>query len=497
MTLRTRLLLALVALTAIGLAVASMVTYRELDSFLTKRVDQQLTAARSPQLFFSEVALGGHDNGPGALLPPGTWAQVRTNDGSIVATNTGSLPNQSGPHLPKQITTTKPFTVSAPHFRVLVGPVQRFRVQSPGTFPQFVNGRLIVAIPLHDVDDTLHRLLAIELIVAIGVLIALAGLAWWVVRLGLRPLERMGETAGAIAGGDLSRRVEPADEKTEVGRLGLALNSMLGQIETAFAERTASETRLRRFVADASHELRTPLTSIRGYAELFRRGANTRPDDLAKTMRRIEEAAARMGVLVDDLLLLARLDQGRPLEQGPVDLTRLVAAAVDDLRATSPDRPVTYEATGPVVVNGDEFRLRQVLANLLENARTHTPPSTPVEVRVTQAGNDAIVEVRDHGPGMSEEDAARAFERFWRSDPSRTRTSGGAGLGLAIVAAITEAHGGHAEVETKPGEGATFRVFIPLTGPPPATDPPFAAEAPARVQDPDFGLLPEVQPESS
>ena len=183
---------------------------------------------------------------------------------------------------------------------------------------------MIVAIPMRDVDDTLHQLLLVELFVAAGVLTALAGLAWWVVRIGLRPLEQMGETAGAIAAGDLSRRVEVADERTEVGRLGIALNTMLGQIEGAFAERTASEARLRRFVADASHELRTPLTSIRGYAELFRRGANTRPDDLAKTMRRIEEAAARMGVLVEDLLLLARLDQGRPLEHQPVDLTRLV-----------------------------------------------------------------------------------------------------------------------------------------------------------------------------
>ena len=196
-----------------------------------------------------------------------------------------------------------------------------------------------------DVDQTLHHLFLVEILVAGGVLLALALLAWWVVRLELRPLEQMGETAGAIAAGDLSRRVEPADDRTEVGRLGLALNSMLGQIEVAFAERTASEARLRRFVADASHELRTPLTSIRGYAELFRRGASTRPDDLAKTMLRIEEAAARMGVLVEDLLLLARLDQGRPLEREQVDLTALVGAAVDDLRATSPDRPSSTSRT--------------------------------------------------------------------------------------------------------------------------------------------------------
>ena len=495
MTLRTRLLFALVGLTAIGLGVASTVTYRELDTFLTNRVDQQLTSAdRSPQLFFSRFAFGGQENGPGALLPPGTWAQLRAADGSVVATNPGALPDQAAPKLGKTLKVATPFTVSGPHFRVLFGRTQyQFTVQSPNSLPQAVTARLIVAIPLHDVDDTLHRLLLIKLVVAIAALAALAGLAWWVVRLGLRPLERMGETAGAIAAGDLSQRVEPADDKTEVGRLGLALNSMLGQIETAFAERAASETRLRRFVADASHELRTPLTSIRGYAELFRRGASTRPDDLAKTMRRIEEAAARMGVLVDDLLLLARLDQGRPLEHGPVDLTRLVAAAVDDLRATSPERPVFYTADGTIVVNGDEHRLRQVLANLLENARAHTPPSTPVEVRVSQAGENAIVEVRDHGPGMSADDAGRAFERFWRSDPSRTRSSGGAGLGLAIVAAIVEAHGGHAELQTAPGAGAAFRVYIPLTGPP-STDGTAATEADA---EPEFELLPEVQPENN
>jgi len=357
-------------------------------------------------------------------------------------------------------------------------------------FGDVTPGTLIVAIPMRDVDDTLHHLLFIELLVAGAVVVALALLSWWVVRLGLRPLEQMGETAGAIAAGDLSRRVEPADEYTEVGRLGLALNSMLGQIEEAFDERRASEARLRRFVADASHELRTPLTSIRGYAELFRRGANTRPDDLAKTMQRIEEAAARMGVLVEDLLLLARLDQGRPLEYESVDLSRVAGAAVDDLRVTSPDRTVLYESNGAVVVNGDAHRLRQVLANLLENARTHTPPATPIEVRVGYAGDDAVIEVRDEGPGMSEDEAAHAFERFWRADPSRTREKGGAGLGLAIVSAITEAHGGTAEVDTAPGEGATFRIRIPRDRPAPPEP------VPELEVDMEYERLPEVQAEA-
>src|SRR5579862_690606 len=300
----------------------------------------------------------------------------------------------------------------------------------------------------------------------------------------------MGETAGAIAAGDLSRRVEPADDYTEVGRLGLALNSMLGQIEEAFDERKASEARLRRFVADASHELRTPLTSIRGYAELFRRGANTRPHDLAKAMQRIEEAAARMGVLVEDLLLLARLDQGRPLEYESVDLTRVAGAAVDDLRVTSPDRTVRYQSNGAVMVNGDAHRLRQVLANLLENARTHTPPATPIDVSVGYAGDDAVIEVRDEGPGMSADEAAHAFDRFWRADPSRARESGGAGLGLAIVSAITEAHGGTAEVRTAPGAGATFTIRIPRDRPaPPEPEPEPAVEL-------EYEQLPEVQAEA-
>ena len=204
-------------------------------------------------------------------------------------------------------------------------------------------------------------------------------------------------------------------------------------------------------------------------------------------MRRIEEAAARMGVLVEDLLLLARLDQGRPLEREQFDVSRLAAAAVDDLRAAAPERPVTFETTGPVVVTGDEYRIRQVVANLLENARAHTPPDTPVEVRVGEAGDNAVIEVADQGPGMSSEDAARAFERFYRADPSRARDSGGAGLGLAIVAAIIEAHGGRAEVQTAPGEGATFRIWIPKAG---APEPP-----PEPAPEPELESLPEVQAE--
>ncbi|HEX5949678.1 MAG TPA: ATP-binding protein, partial [Actinomycetota bacterium] len=297
------------------------------------------------------------------------------------------------------------------------------------------------------------------------VLAVLGALAGWLVRLGLRPLERMGETVGAIAGGDLSRRVEPADPRTEVGRLGIALNAMLERIERAFAERQASEERLRRFVADASHELRTPLTSVQGYAELFRRGAADDPEALRTAMRRIEEEGSRMGDLVDELALLARLDQGRQLEREPVDLAALARAAVDGAQAADPDRPIDLDADGPVTVLGDEGRLRQVADNLLANARVHTPADTPVRVRVRVEGDDAVLEVEDDGPGIIPEDAERVFERFYRAESSRSREFGGAGLGLSIVAAVAAAHDGSARFEPAPSGGARFVVRIPRSGP--------------------------------
>ncbi len=241
---------------------------------------------------------------------------------------------------------------------------------------------------------------------------------------------------------------------------------MLTRIEESFAERRETERRLRQFVADASHELQTPLTSVRGYAELFRRGAAQRPDDLATAMGRIEAEATRMGVLVDDLLLLARLDQGRPMDAAPVDLTALVGDLVADARAVEPDRPIALEAGAPVTVHGDDLRLRQVVGNLLSNARAHTPPGTPVTVRTLVRNGEAVVEVADRGPGLPSEHAARVFERFFRADPSRARASGGSGLGLSIVSSIAEAHGGRAEVESAPGEGALFRVVLPLEGTP-------------------------------
>jgi two-component system OmpR family sensor kinase len=311
------------------------------------------------------------------------------------------------------------------------------------------------------VEATLSRLRLIEGIVAGAVVLGLGCLSWWLVRRGLRPLERIGETAGAIAAGDLSRRVEPATERTEIGRLGLSLNAMLAQIEAAFDERRASEQRLRRFVADASHELRTPLTSIRGYAELFRRGAGSRPEDLAKSMQRIEAEASRMGVLVDDLLLLARLDQGRPLEQQPVDLSKVVSQAVESARVIEPDRPIDLSLNGTASLIGDEGRLRQVVDNLVDNCRVHTPPGTPVRVKLSTDGDHVVLSVADEGSGLAPEVAGRVFERFYRGDPARSRETGGAGLGLSIVSAIVEAHGGTVTASSSDGTGATFEVRLP------------------------------------
>jgi two-component system OmpR family sensor kinase len=271
----------------------------------------------------------------------------------------------------------------------------------------------------------------------------------------------MATTAGAIAAGDLSQRVTDVDPRTEVGKLGAALNTMLSEIEQAFAARTASEERLRRFLADASHELRTPLTSIQGYAELFDRGSRDRPEDLATSMRHIREDANRMSVLVEDLLLLARLDRQRPLARDQVDLAEIAAAAVDAARVAAPERTISLDSPVAASVTGDADRLRQVVDNLLGNAIRHTPPGTPIEVRLHAEPSSVGVEVTDHGPGIPAEEREAIFEPFHRADPSRARSSGGVGLGLAIVSAIARAHGGRVGVVSNGVGGATFWVQIP------------------------------------
>jgi two-component system OmpR family sensor kinase len=328
------------------------------------------------------------------------------------------------------------------------------------------DGRVaFAALSLRGAAETLGQLLRIEVVAALLVLAGVAFAAFIIVRLGLRPLTRIEHTAGAIAEGELGRRVSPVDSRTEVGRLGLALNAMLDRIETAFLARETSEARLRRFVADASHELRTPLAGIRGYAELYRRGARERPSDLERVMRGIETEAERMGRLVDELLFLARLDNGQQLVQEPVELTQLALEAVDRARVVEPARQVSLKAERPVWVIGDEGRLRQALDNLLSNVRVHTP--TPAQVRVTvhAQGGMAVLEVADAGPGMSAEQREHAFERFYRGEASRSRDRGGSGLGLSIVSAIVAAHGGQTSIESTDGGGTRVRLELPTAAP--------------------------------
>jgi two-component system OmpR family sensor kinase len=320
---------------------------------------------------------------------------------------------------------------------------------------------VVVGVSLDDMESTLGRIRRIQLLATAAVLLALGAVSWWMLRLGVHPLAAMATTADAIAGGDLSHRVEHSDDRTEAGRLGSALNSMLARIEEAFRQREASEAKVRQFAADASHELRTPLTSIQGYAELWRAGGLRNKKELGEAMRRMEQEAQRMAALVEDLLLLARLDQHRPVERGPVQFDEIAADAVRDAKAVEPDRPVALVADS-VLVDGDESQLRQVVANLLANVRVHTPAGTPVRVSVHAVDGVGRLSVADEGPGMEPEVAAKVFERFYRADPSRARAAGGAGLGLSIVAAVAEAHGGRAAVESEVGRGSRFTVDLPL-----------------------------------
>jgi two-component system OmpR family sensor kinase len=552
----TRLVAGTLLLVTLALLITGLVGTRLLAGYLVDRIDDQLIAAarmthgagvrslpiegitRREWLLRLQQPQPGQPGRQGRQRPPGHpvesgprqrmlgpfYAAVLDDTGQIMQFVTPSIGDGGEPELPSLTRSEaatragKPFTAesAAPG-----GSPWRVIVQPMGA------GSFVFALSLRDAESTVARLTFIYFAVGVCVLGALGVAGYGLVRASLRPLTEIEATAEAIAAGDLSRRVPRRDPRTELGRLARSLNGMLSQIERAFrareesaaaairAEETArkseeaarrSEERMRRFVADASHELRTPLTSIRGFAELYRQEGGNDPAEAARLLRRIEDAGARMGLLVDDLLLLARLDQQRPLEAAPVDLLALAADAVLDARALAADRTIELDRNdgkdGPIMVCGDEVRLRQVLGNLMTNALTHTPAGTPVRVGLGSATHDGrrhtVLEVVDEGPGMAEADAQRVFERFYRVDPSRHRpggdrrhgngqdggraratggrpdggdrpgfggrdgkAQGGAGLGLSIVAAIARAHGGAIELDTAPGAGATFRLLLP------------------------------------
>ncbi len=458
-SLRTRLAVGVLLLTALGLALAATAGTVLLRDYLVSQVDHQL--ARSGR--FTDGALPpGSAPGSGRTLPSPYVVTLLSSSGEVVGQVRGSeaattpAPDVAGLTVADvRGTGGQPFDVGGVgdagyHYRAVAVPLLDG------------SGSVVVAISTESIDATVQQATLAAL--AVGALtLGLVGLlSGVVIRLGLRPLEEVERTAERIAAGDLSQRVPDMPAGTEIGRLAASLNGMLGQIESAFDERRASEDRLRRFVADASHELRTPLTSIRGYAELSRTGAISDEQERRAAVARIEAEAVRMGVLVDDLLLLARLDQQRPLERRPVDLVEVVDAAADALRVAAPGRVVTVTAPERLVVTGDAARLRQVVDNLLTNARVHTTEGSPVDVVVTGDAVGAALTVRDRGPGMAADDLAHATERFYRGDPSRTRQrGGGSGLGLSIVAAIVAAHGGRLEVRSSPADGTSVTVRLP------------------------------------
>ena len=464
MTLRLRLVIGLLVLLTVGLASFGYATYALYRHSEYQRLDAQIRTSEpivdsqlDQQAGFGAPGgpgFGPGGRGPGGPLPSGpplgTYAQLRSATGAILATiaTTSATPKLPGSY-PLPGPGGRLFTVGSTsgsgHFRCFV-------VKSG-------DGTTLIAVPTTEVTKSLHKLVLIEAGAAAVLLVVLSAGSWLILRRGLRPLERMAGTARNISAGDLSQRVSETGP-TEVGELGLALNTMLDDIEVAFKEREATEQRLRQFLTDASHELRTPLTSIQGFAELFRVSGENARVDLPTILRRIEDESGRMRVLVEDLLLLARLDQTREPERSPVDLAVLAADACSDAVAHAADRPVTLDAPEPVVVSGDEAHLRQAIANLVTNAVRHTPHGTAIDVSAHLEEGGAVVSVRDHGAGLDPEALVHVFDRFWQADAARAVT--GAGLGLSIVAGIAAEHGGTVDAANADGGGALFTLRLPL-----------------------------------
>jgi signal transduction histidine kinase len=462
-SLRTRVM----AIAAILVALTSLLTgflgTALLRSYLYSRADAQLShfaAVASHVLGRSPAPV--RPDGPQQALPAQFLVEVVTADGQVQHAETPL--GDAGPRLPAAQLRDEgsPFTVPAAG-----APAHSWRVLAE---PLSGGRHAVIAFSLDDLNNTVTRLEIADALAGVVAIAALAGIGLPLVRASLAPLSRIEVTAAAIASGDLSQRIDHPSGGTEVGRLAGALDTMIGRIEVAYRARAEgearalrSEDRMRQFVADASHELRTPLTSVKGLAEFgLQQGSVASPDELLRLMGLIDHEASRMGRLVEDLLMLASLDSGRPLDRRHVDLASIAARAVQAARVVHPDRPIALAAEDPVIVYADEERLRQVIDNLIANAVQHTPPRSPVTVSVTSASGTGEIVVADNGPGMTAEQAAHAFERFYRTDDARARAGGGTGLGLAIAASLAAAHGGDVTVETQPGQGAAFHVRLPL-----------------------------------
>jgi len=486
-SLRNRLVVGVVVLSALGFIASDFAARSALQSFLVGQVDDQLASvAGGSALRLDRAGIAPDENSaipedsteneadenvrkskpapairPLRQVPTAISVTLLDPTGNVLGIIGGDLNTQEIGNYVNGLTIhdvelcgDKPFTISAPgaDFRVLA------RV-----LPSEL-GSVVVAQSLDNVDNTIHQLQILFIFIGLVALLLIGLASRKVIDIGLKPLAEVETTAESIAGGNLSARLPDAKPDTEVGRLVSSLNQMLTRIEGAFSAQTESENRLRRFVADASHELRTPLTAIRGFAELNRQGAVQGKEATNELIVRIEKESMRMGALVEDLLLLARLDQSRELEKNPVNIRSVVEEVVASARAAGPEHPISISIPdGDIYILGDGNRVHQVIANLLANARTHTPVGTAISVVVTQDDNGTSISVTDKGPGLSNQDQERIFERFFRADPSRTRTTDeGSGLGLSIVDAVMRAHGGRVSVTSKLGEGATFTLFFPV-----------------------------------
>ena len=469
-SLRNRLILASVVLTSLAIVASDFAANAALRSYLISQVDSQLinisntSLARLDRAGIAPLA-DPDDKSPFKILEPLRGVPTATSvtlldiNGELIGQVGGELGGQVFAVTGMSITEAlkyknKPFTIDGdngtPDVRALA------QVLPTGM------GSVVVANSLAEVDKTLTKLRFLFFILGLIALLAIALISRWIIALGLKPLEKVEDTAEAIAAGDLSARLPAAKPDTEVGRLTTSLNAMLGQIEESFAVRVASENKLRRFVADASHELRTPLTAIRGFAELHRQGAIVGEDKTKELINRIEKESIRMSTLVEDLLLLARLDQSREIASDPVDLNTLINEVAISARAAGVDHPIELNLPmDEIFVLGDSQRIHQVLANLLANARTHTPSGTQITITAEQLINETIISVADNGPGLSQSDQEKIFERFYRADPARVRSAGeGSGLGLSIVDAVMSAHGGYVSVKSELGIGSTFTLHF-------------------------------------